>query len=350
MIRSVPSRAFHAGGAVSLPLAAMHRWLPFGLRLMQAAAHADDSRSVMAGLLRDALPAWQALAKLLGQPSLLREQGHFVLWESPASAAKGLQAWRHANIGTTSFREVTAAERSEFAQLLNVAPAGGIRFEGTAQIADPIRLRDSLLSALRGNACEFVRGVARAIRQEGAQAIISLTDGNVVAADLVIIAAGVRSAALLEPLGVRVPMIAERGYHIQSAVHRWPDLPPVVFEDRSLIVTRFESALRAASFLEFTSADAPPDARKWRRLHDHVTALGIPLLGTTQEWFGSRPTLPDYLPVVGRLRDHSNVYYAFGHNHLGLTLAPLTSQLLTAFITNHSPKLDLTPLRLERFG
>lgn len=349
MVRSVPSRAFNAGGAVSLPLAALPQWLPFGLRLLRAAGRAGESRQILAGLLADALPAWRSFVQLLGQTSVLREQGHIVLWESPATAANGLAAWRRANIGTTTFRELTNDECAEFGALLARPPAGGIRFEGTAQIADPIRLRESLLGALRGQGCEFVRGRARAIRPDASRAILQLEDGNAVAADGVVVAAGAASAPLIEPLGTRVPMIAERGYHVQSAVHRWPDLPPVVFEDRSMILTRFDSTLRAASFLEFTVVDAPPDARKWQRLRDHVTALGIPLLGTMQEWVGSRPTLPDYLPAIGRLREHSNVYYAFGHNHLGLTLAPLTSQLMVDLIANHSTSRDLSPLRIERF-
>jgi glycine/D-amino acid oxidase-like deaminating enzyme len=350
MLRSLPRRAFNTGGAVSLPLLAAKSWLPFGVRLMRAANRADHSRSAIASLLSHAMPAWRALSTSLGRDSLLREQGHFVLWESEASARKGRDAWQQADIGATQFREITRDERADFGKLLKRPPAGGICFDGTGHIADPIRLRTSLLTELRTRECEFVIDTARAIRTHGAHSTIETAGSQIVAADIVIVAAGVHSASLLATLGVRVPMIAERGYHIQSAAHGWPDLPPVVFEDRSLIVTRFDSALRAASFLEFTRPHAPPDSRKWQRLREHVTGLGIPLQGTTQEWVGSRPTLPDYLPAIGRLSDRPNICYAFGHNHLGLTLGPLTGQLVAQLLTNNAPSVDLTPFRLDRFA
>ena len=138
----------------------------------------------------------------------------------------------------------------------------------------------------------------------------------------------------MEGLGYKVPIVAERGYHIQSAMPTWPQgMPPVVFEDRSMIVTRFESGLRAASFVEFNKSDAPPDPRKWRRLERHVRDLGLRFGDPAKaaRWMGARPTLPDYLPAIGRARGVP-VYYAFGHQHLGLTLAAVTGVRVGAMV------------------
>jgi len=135
----------------------------------------------------------------------------------------------------------------------------------------------------------------------------------------------------MEAVGVKTPMIAERGYHIQTPDHSWPQgLAPVVFEDRSMIVTGFEHGLRAASFVEFNRVGAAPDPRKWARLRKHVADLGLPFEGEGAEWIGTRPTLPDYLPAIGRAG--GNLYYAFGHQHLGLTLAPITGEIVANMI------------------
>ena len=91
-----------------------------------------------------------------------------------------------------------------------------------------------------------------------------------------------------------------------------------------MIVTPFRSGLRAASFVEFARADSPADPRKWARLRSHVAELGLPFREPCSEWFGARPTLPDYLPALGRSRRAANLLYAFGHQHLGLTLAAIT--------------------------
>ena len=159
---------------------------------------------------------------------------------------------------------------------------------------------------------------------------------------------GTGSAALLRPHGLKVPIIAERGYHLQSPPEPdWPsDLPPIVFEDRSLIVTRFESGLRAASFVEFAGHAAPPDPRKWARLHRHAAALGLPM-ADAEGWMGARPTLPDYLPAIG---EAAGILCAFGHNHLGLTLAPITAEVIAALALGEAPPVDLTRLAPDRFS
>lgn len=169
-------------------------------------------------------------------------------------------------------------------------------------------------------------------------------------ADAIVVAASVASKLLLEPLGYKVPIVAERGYHIQSVDTDWPtDLPPVVFEERSMIVTRFLSGLRAASFVEFGRERSPPDPRKWARLRTQVAALGLSFGGSGSEWMGARPTLPDYLPAIGRSRRAPNLLYAFGHQHLGLTLAAVTGEAIGALAAGEEPAVELAPFDIERF-
>jgi D-amino-acid dehydrogenase len=124
----------------------------------------------------------------------------------------------------------------------------------------------------------------------------------------------------------------------------------VVFEGRSLILTRFEDRLRVASFVEFGHESSPPDPRKWARLRRHLTELGVQLEGPVAEWMGARPTLPDYLPAIGVSRRASNLYYAFGHQHLGLTLAAVTGELVASLMGGATPVVDLTPFDLDRFA
>ncbi len=308
VIRSAPRRLFSRGGALGLPPSQIKRWLPFALRMASAANRVDHGRTALRSLLANALPAWKSLSEQLGMPALVRETGHFVVWETPASAAAGLAAWRSADIGTTRFHECDASEMQLLAGLMKLAPAGAIRFENTAQIADLPKLADALrtsITARNGRIVNAQRASRRPSRTIGQR------DTGRRQLDRELTSpwspAGVRSRELMEPYCKSVPLIAERGYHLQMTEHRWPDLPPVVFEDRSMIVTRFESGLRAASFVEFSSIDAPPDDRKWQRLRSHVTALGLPCDAPARQWMGARPTLPDYLPAIGRLPHAPNI-------------------------------------------
>jgi D-amino-acid dehydrogenase len=124
-----------------------------------------------------------------------------------------------------------------------------------------------------------------------------------------------------------VPLIAERGYHLHTPHTDWPaDMPPIVFEERAMLVTRFRSGMRAAGLFEFGRADSPADPGKWLRLRHHLDALGVDFGSPVTSWMGARPTLPDYLPAIGWSRRAENLFYAFGHQHLGLTLAAITGE------------------------
>jgi D-amino-acid dehydrogenase len=148
-----------------------------------------------------------------------------------------------------------------------------------------------------------------------------------------------------------VPLVAERGYHIEGEAGDWPKhLPPVVFEDRSMIVTRFGGRLRAASFTEFARPSSPPDIKKWERLHRHASELGLHLGEPLTQWMGARPTLPDYLPAIGVSRRADNLIYAFGHQHLGLTLAATTGEIVAELATGGRPATDIQPFDIERFA
>jgi len=346
-LRNFPQRLFSRGGALSLPARDVLVWLPFALRLVQSSAPARFAAGTTAlgSLLNSALPAWRRLAG-----HLIAEHGHFVVWETPAGAEAGRAAWKHAKTGTASFRDATPDEIAMLSVRISAPIAGAIRFQGTGQVLDLGELAEHLSEAFISSGGARRVAHVRELVIDGSKAAAILDSGEVLQAGIVVVASGVASATLLRPLGYRVPIIAERGYHIQSAQTDWPvGMPPVVFEERSMIVTRFRSGLRAASFVEFGREESPADARKWARLRSHVDALGLCFREPHSEWFGARPTLPDYLPALGRSRRATNLFYAFGHQHLGLTLAAISGELIVALARGEAPQIDVTPFDLERF-
>ena len=108
--------------------------------------------------------------------------------------------------------------------------------------------------------------------------------------------------------------------------------------------------MRATSFLELGRPDPPGDERKWQWLEAQLGDLGIAFSPSPDRWKGPRPTLPDFLPAIGRMQAHPRVLYAFGHQHLGMTLSAITAELVEAIVMGVAPKADLLPFRVERFG
>jgi D-amino-acid dehydrogenase len=351
-IRSAWSRLDVRGGAVSLPWQQAHRWLPFALAFCRAAQpkRFEQGKAALSSLAAEAMPAWRRLSASLPRKDLLIERGHIVAWCDPAAAERGLAAWRATDTGTARFHPAGKDELASLARITTRRLAGAIVFENTGQVADPGAVLASLEQAFVAAGGIRRKGLVRAIRLVQDRAELQLADGKTLRPDRIVLTAGVESGALLTELGLRVPIIAERGYHIQTRDHGWPaDLPPVVFEEQSMIVNRFESGLRASSFVEFSQINAPPDPRKWQRLKEHAAMLGLPVQAPFTHWIGARPTLPDYLPAIGRSSLAKNLSYAFGHQHLGLTLGPITGELIAALLADGEPAVSLKPFDLARF-
>ena len=351
-LRTFPGRLFGLGGALDFRWRDAGLWGPWALRFVAASDPARHARGQVAltAILAHALPAWRRLAEFSGAPGVVGPDGHAVVWMGERAADKGLRSWERSQTGSAAFRPMSPEDLAPYATVMKNAPVAGIRFSGTAQVSEPQAARDALMAAFAAHGGEVVH--ARVARLSGGDRVIAHLDGGGAReAEGALVAAGAWAGRLMRGLGVEAPVIAERGYSVQSADHGWnQSLSPTVFEEHSMVVSRFTSGLRASSFVEFGSPDAPGDPRKWRALERHLSDLGIAFPGQPDRWVGPRPTLPDYLPAIGRLERDPRILYAFGHQHLGLTLSAITAELTAALAEGLDPAIDLSPFRIERFG
>jgi D-amino-acid dehydrogenase len=170
--------------------------------------------------------------------------------------------------------------------------------------------------------------------------------------DAVAVCAGYLSGRLLKPLNYRVPLVAERGYHVEMS-HRETrlDMPIGVFE-RGFYITPMSSGLRLAGTTEFSSADhdAGPNWARAEILKRHISDI-MPGLAReeTHRWMGHRPTLPDFLPVLGVAPGRGNLYLAFGHHHLGLTLSAVTARIMSDLVASGTASIPIEAYALQRF-
>lgn len=351
-LRTFPRRLFGLGGPLDFRWRDAGLWGPWAVQFIAASDPARHARgqAALTALLAHALPAWRRLAELSGAPAIVGRDGHAVVWMSERAAEKGLRGWTRSPTGSAAFRPMGADDLGRYAAVMTRAPVAGIRFSGTAQVSEPQAVRDALMAAFSARGGEVVQGCVARL-SSGDRVVAHLEDGGVYEARGALVAAGAWAGRLMRGLGVEAPVIGERGYSVQSPDHDWDEaLPPTVFEEQAMVVSRFASGLRASSFVEFGSPDAPGDPRKWRVLERRLAHLGIRFTPEPDRWVGPRPTLPDYLPAIGRLERDPRILYAFGHQHLGLTMAAVTAELTTALAEDLAPAIDLTPFRIERFG
>ena len=170
-----------------------------------------------------------------------------------------------------------------------------------------------------------------------------------VAADAIVLATGAWSRGLARQLGGDVPLGVERGYHLMLPAMASGPTRPLLHGDHGFAITPMEDGLRLAHGVELASLAAPPDYGWVRRLLPHAERM-LPGLDTRESsaWLGFRPTLPDSRPVIGPSPVYPDVYFAFGHQHYGLTLGPLTGRLIADLVAGRDPGIDLAPFRAHR--
>jgi D-hydroxyproline dehydrogenase len=166
-------------------------------------------------------------------------------------------------------------------------------------------------------------------------------------AQAAVVCAGAWSAPLLTPFGYQVPLEAARGYHVQMPEAAPLVDAPILYSDQNIVVTPMTGRMRATSFMEFSGIDAPSDPRKAAWLRRSLRGLGYHCEDSAPAWVGPRPVLPDYLPAIGRCRDLPALYYAFGHQHIGLTLSAVTARAVADLLAGR-PRPDLRGFDLQR--
>ncbi len=177
-----------------------------------------------------------------------------------------------------------------------------------------------------------------------------ITDAGPIAVRAAIVCAGVWSAPLLAPFGLRAPLEAARGYHVQMPGATPLVDAPILYSDANIVVTPMAGRVRATSFMEFAGPDAPPDPRKPAWLRARLRELGYACDDAVPSWVGPRPVLPDYLPAMGRVAAVPNLLYAFGHQHIGLTLCAVTARTMADLAAGRTPAVDVSAFDLRRWS
>ena len=176
-----------------------------------------------------------------------------------------------------------------------------------------------------------------------------LADGEI-GARHVVVALGPWSAELLKPLGYRVPLAFERGYHREFKPNATRQLRrPIHDADGSFLMTSMENGIRVTSGVELTALDAPSSYAQLDAvvpMARSVVEFGDPV---GEPWRGARPTLPDSLPMIGPAPRHSGLWLAFGNQHIGFTTGPATGAAIAAMIGGAPPPFDAAPFSPSRY-
>ena len=336
-------------GALSVPRGNWHRSLPWMVRMAWSAKteRLQPARTALSALLKNAAPAWKHLLAREGLSGHLIDVHYLRVWEK----AEGETA---ARAEAAFYREWgIAAEFADRAQLAALEPAlaatihHAVVLPQAHRVSDPYLLCQALFEAFVQRGGQWLQKAVNTVVPQGNGVAV-----NGHRYDRAVVCAGAHSADLLRPLGVRIPLMAERGYHLNLPQVRGLLNGPVCSADRNVFINPLDGGLRVVGFSELGGTQLPPNPARFGSLRHHLGAL-LPQttaqLPRASEWMGMRPTLPDSLPIIDTHPQQPQLAFAFGHQHIGVTLAAHTGQLIAAKLLGEPSALDLTPYRVTRF-
>jgi D-amino-acid dehydrogenase len=305
----------------------------------------------MLALIQRSVPEHEALIERAGLHDLVRPTGWLEAYRSPALFEReSIEAARVAQAHGLHIALFDTAGLRNTETSLGAGYAGAVHWTDPRSVSDPGALTKGYARLFEREGGTIVTGDAATLEARPSGWRV-LTDGGAIEAESVVVALGPWSDLVLEPFGYRVPLIAKRGYHMHyGSAAGSPLLRPIVDIEGGYVVAPMRRGLRLTTGVELAGRARPPNPAQL----DLAERAARPLFGLgkrldDEPWLGLRPCTPDMRPVIGPAARHAGLWFAFGHNHHGLTLGPVTGRLLAEMMTGETPFTDPAPYRPSRF-
>lgn len=347
----LPALMFDSLGPLRIAPRAVPKLIPWFCRAALSArySHREKATTVLATLCEQSLDAHLRLLPESERRGLIHRSGMIDVIKHPK--ARSLLRIRKTLCERYGIpvETLSSLELQELEPALEPGLAGGLFHPRVAHVSDPLDMVAAYAATFREYGGTISRTSVQGLRpvDDGVELTLG---GTEISARNVVVAAGVGSPPLLSSFAKAIPLAAERGYHMQLANNGDTLRRPVMFMSDSFVATPLACGVRLAGTAEFTTEKDKPD---WRRADNLVRGARayLPDLDPTgaTRWMGSRSTFPDSLPAIGTIVG-TRIHYAFGHQHLGLTLSATTAEIVANSICGRPPSSLLPFLSLDRFA
>jgi len=350
VLKNLPALLFDRNSPLAIRHAALPALAPWLLRFARQSLPGAAARNAqaIAALVGSANARWRDFAAEIGGSALLQHRGCLYLYETAAAfraAGRDMTARRTLGI------EVELLRPEAFSAMepgLPVVEGGAAYFPQATFLSDPGEMMRRLAARLTALGVPHLHHRAENLSRQF-DGILVQGPGLRLHARQVVIAAGAHSRALAAQAGDRVPLDTERGYHVEWDMERPRLTRPSCPTTRGFYLCPMSGRLRVAGTVELGGLTAPPSPHRIARLVEGARAI-FPDLGTpSRDWMGFRPSMPDSLPVISPSRAGNDVIHAYGHGHIGLTLAPITARIVADIAAGRQTDLDVAPYAVTRF-
>ena len=349
VITDVPAMLASSRGPLALKWNYVHKMIPWFLRFLLNCSERKMMHTAknMHQILDLALPAFDELFEEIELNGLVENKGIIYVWNDQNLKSRELEIKIRKELGV---KQQLLSPKDIHDLEPNIKPFyhGGVFYDYARHARNPKKILLKLLDNFLKKGGKFLKLNIKDINFDDDKPVIRSETQRFIF-DKLVISCGVFSKRLTDKLHENIPMDTERGYHVHFKGFDHLISRPVVYANRGFGMTPMEQGLRVVGTVEFGGLDNPLSKSRIKNLIMNAKDMLDGLPEHEDEWLGFRPTLPDYLPVLGPSKNYKNVFYSFGHHHLGWTLGAISGKIISKMIANESTNLNLSAYSPSRF-
>ena len=293
--------------------------------------------------------AYEEIFQEIDTNGLVEKKGIIYVWTNKSLKSRNLEIKVRDELGIKQ-KLLSQKEVLELEPNLNPVFDAGIIYESAMHARDPHGILKQIFKLFLSKGGKFIQTNIKSIAQSKSDETIIKSEHEEYKFEKSVIASGAFSKQFTDQLGEKIPLDTERGYHVHFKGQEGLISRPVIFLDRGFGMTPMNQGLRAVGTVELGGTKNPLSKKRIEYVIRCAKEL-LPQLGTHEdEWLGFRPTLPDFLPILGPSLKNKNIIYAFGHQHLGWTLGAITGKIVSGIVAGEKTNLDLSPYSSKRFN
>ena len=350
ILTDVPAMLLSSTGPLALKWNYVPKMIPWFIQFIRncTTKRMMHTAKNMNQILNLALSAYDELFDDVELDGLVEKKGILYIWNDQSLKSRDLEIKVRDELGVDQ-QVVSPKEIHDLEPNIKPFYHGGVYYKHGRHARNPKKILLKFFDLFLKKGGKFLKKNVQDINFVGEKPAIK-TETQRYIFDKLIIACGAFSKKLTDNLGERIPLDTERGYHVHFKDCDHLLKRPVIFSNRGFGITPMEQGLRVVGTVEFGGLKNPLSKSRVKNLINNAKYMLGDLPEHEDEWLGFRPTLPDFLPVMGPSKNYKNIFYCFGHHHLGWTLGPISGKIISGMIAEENTNLNLDPYSPKRFS
>ena len=349
ILTDIPAMLLSSSGPLALKWNYVPKMIPWFFKFLKNCSTKNmmHTAKYMHQILDIALPAYDELFEEIDLSGLVENKGIMYIWNDQNLKSRELEFNIRKEIGAEQ-QLLNQKEIHDLEPNIKKIYHAGVFYKNARHARNPKKILLKLFDLFLKKDGKFLKLNIKDITFDNEKPALKSETQQFIF-DKVVIACGAFSKKLTDKLDEKIPLDTERGYHIHFKGCDHLISRPVVFTNRGFGMTPMEQGLRVVGTVEFGGLENPLNKNRIKNLINNAKYMLDGLPEHEDEWLGFRPTLPDYLPVIGPSKNYKNIFYSFGHHHLGWTLAAISGKIISNMIANKNTNLNLEPYSSKRF-